>query len=455
MIEKIFQKDEKVFILFYALLKIPLALLASLLGFITRFNDLEIANMYIFPSIMLAIFVSFIELIFNRKIFYEKNYKVLINEIIYYFFAISILIMISAAFKTTSLYSRSWLLYMLISFIILLIIYKMVFNFFYSYLIKSNIFTKNVFIIGDFSEIKKLIYKFQDNEKYHIRLIGLKKITKENKLYPIQCIELNNSIFDQLNYFEISQIWILNDGSINLDKVIEFFNETPIDIRTVMPEKFHSSKYIAKIDNYNFYETNMSPFNGINYLIKLFFDKLLAILFLLISTPFILIALIFLFIEDGRPLFFVQKRHGWDGRIINILKIRSLKSSNSKFQQVVANDARVLRTGKIIRRLSIDEMPQFFNVLLGDLSIVGPRPHPIDLNNEFASKIKGYMQRHRCKPGITGLAQINGYRGPTTDSKLMEKRYEFDLEYIKKWNPLLDLLIIIKTIFVFLFQKVD
>ena len=100
-------------------------------------------------------------------------------------------------------------------------------------------------------------------------------------------------------------------------------------------------------------------------------------------------------------------------------------------------------------------MPQFFNVLLGDLSIVGPRPHPIDLNNEFASKIKGYMQRHRCKPGITGLAQINGYRGPTTDSKLMEKRYEFDLEYIKKWNPLLDLLIIIKTIFVFLFQKVD
>ena len=92
VVSKIFQKDEKVFILFYTLLKIPLALLASLLGFISRFNDLEIANMYIFPSIMLAFFVSFIELIFNKKIFYEKNYKVLINEIIYYFFAISILL---------------------------------------------------------------------------------------------------------------------------------------------------------------------------------------------------------------------------------------------------------------------------------------------------------------------------------------------------------------------------
>jgi len=455
LIEKIFQKDEKVFLITYTLFKFPIILISSYFGFIARFNNLELVNIYIFPTLILASLTIIIELTFNKKIFYNKNFNELISEFIYYFFAISILVIISAAFKITSIYSRSWLLYTIVFYLFFLFFFKYIFNLFYTFLIKSNVFTKNVFVIGEFKEIKKLINKFINNEKYHIRLIGLKELTKENKIYPIQCIELNELIFEQLNFFQISQIWILNDGHIDLESVIEFFSETPIDIRTVMPETFHSNKYIANIDNYNFYETNVSPFNGVNYLIKLIIDKLLALIFISISLPIILISAFGIFIEDGRPLFFTQNRHGWDGKIIKIFKIRSLKNSNSKFKQVVANDDRVLKIGKIIRRLSIDEMPQFFNVLIGDLSIVGPRPHPLDLNNEFSNKIKGYMQRHRCKPGITGLAQVNGYRGPTTDPILMEKRFNLDKEYIRSWSPFLDLKIIFKTMFVFLFQKVD
>jgi len=160
-------------------------------------------------------------------------------------------------------------------------------------------------------------------------------------------------------------------------------------------------------------------------------------------------------IEDGFPFIYIQKRYGWDGKIINIYKLRSLKKNNGSFLQVTKNDNRILKIGKIIRRLSIDELPQFVNILKGDMSLVGPRPHPIELDDEFSLKIRGFMQRLRCKPGLTGLAQVNGFRGPTTDNKLMQLRYENDLLYIKKWTLGLDILIIFRTLIVFLFQKVD
>ena len=178
---------------------------------------------------------------------------------------------------------------------------------------------------------------------------------------------------------------------------------------------------------------------------------------MLFSLPLIIIFSIFIVIEDGFPIFFKQKRTGWDGKSFNILKLRSIKNmkNSNEALQVKAGDSRLLKVGKIIRRLSIDELPQFFNVLKGDMAIVGPRPHMTDHTKYYSNDIKNFMQRHKCLPGITGWAQVNGSRGPTDEEGAMEKRFQHDLYYIKNWNLMLDVYILIKTMFVVLFQKVD
>ena len=186
-------------------------------------------------------------------------------------------------------------------------------------------------------------------------------------------------------------------------------------------------------------------------------DRLLSLFFLILSIPLIIIASLFILLQDGFPIFFKQKRTGWDGRTFYIHKLRTLSKSSgsSKTKQVEAGDKRVLGIGIILRRLSIDELPQLFNVLKGDMSIVGPRPHMLEHTQFYSDEILNFMQRHKCLPGLTGWAQINGLRGPTRSKELMDKRFQHDLYYIKNWNLMLDFYIIIRTFFVILFQKVD
>ena len=162
-------------------------------------------------------------------------------------------------------------------------------------------------------------------------------------------------------------------------------------------------------------------------------------------------------LEDGFPILFKQKRTGWDGKSFNIFKLRSIRNMKNKddSKQVKAGDTRLLKIGKIIRRLSVDELPQFLNVLKGEMSLVGPRPHMTDHTKHYSKEVQNFMQRHKCLPGITGWAQVNGLRGPTDEEGSMNKRFQHDLYYIKNWNLMLDVYILVRTVFVVLFQKVD
>jgi putative colanic acid biosynthesis UDP-glucose lipid carrier transferase len=231
-----------------------------------------------------------------------------------------------------------------------------------------------------------------------------------------------------------------------------------VDCRLIQPEsKF---KFIEGLDSdagFDFYNISFSPFYGTAFLIKNFMDRILALIFILISLPLMFIFSIFILIEDGFPIIFKQKRTGWDGKSFNIFKLRSIRKEgdNNESQQVKAGDNRLLKVGRIIRRLSIDELPQFFNVLTGEMSIVGPRPHMTDHTKYYSADVKNFMQRHKCLPGITGWAQVNGLRGPTGEVGAMQKRFQHDLYYIKNWNLMLDIYILFRTIFVVLFQKVD
>lgn len=203
---------------------------------------------------------------------------------------------------------------------------------------------------------------------------------------------------------------------------------------------------IGSMSAVSVYET---PFLGVAGLAKRLEDIVLVTLILpLIAIPMLLIAMTIKLLSPG-PVIFKQQRYGLDGRRIRIWKFRTMRccEDGSTVIQAKQNDPRVTQFGAFLRRTSLDELPQFFNVLMGDMSVVGPRPHAVAHNELYRSKIQGYMLRHKVKPGITGWAQVNGWRGETDSLQKMEKRVEHDLWYIKNWSLLLDLRLILKTIF--------
>jgi putative colanic acid biosynthesis UDP-glucose lipid carrier transferase len=191
-----------------------------------------------------------------------------------------------------------------------------------------------------------------------------------------------------------------------------------------------------------------TPLHGVGGMLKRVEDVILSLLiFVVIAIPMLMIAVGVKLTSPG-PALFKQRRYGLGGESIWVWKFRTMTvcEEDTSFKQAQRNDGRITRFGAFLRRTSLDELPQFINVLQGQMSIVGPRPHPILLNEQFRLRIPKYMLRHLVKPGITGWAQINGFRGETDTLEKMEKRIEHDLFYIENWSLWLDIKIIIITI---------
>ncbi len=195
-----------------------------------------------------------------------------------------------------------------------------------------------------------------------------------------------------------------------------------------------------------------SPFVGLGGMAKRASDIMLAALILVILSPLMLLLAIGVKLSSPGPVIFRQRRYGLDGQEITVYKFRSMTvcEDGGEIRQARKNDRRVTRLGAFLRRSSLDELPQFINVLQGRMSIVGPRPHAVAHNEMYRKMIKGYMLRHKVRPGITGWAQVNGLRGETESVEKMQARIEHDLEYLRTWSLRLDLYIIFKTGFVVL-----
>ena len=191
-----------------------------------------------------------------------------------------------------------------------------------------------------------------------------------------------------------------------------------------------------------------SRIDGHARLVKAVEDRVLAALILLLLSPLMLLIALAVKLSSPGPVLYRQKRHGLGGQEIEVWKFRSMhlhRESDGKVTQASADDARVTRVGRLLRRASLDELPQFINVLQGRMSVVGPRPHAVQHNHEFSEKLHGYMQRHGVKPGITGLAQTQGFRGQTDTLEKMARRVECDIHYISHWSIWFDLKIILLT----------
>jgi putative colanic acid biosynthesis UDP-glucose lipid carrier transferase len=172
------------------------------------------------------------------------------------------------------------------------------------------------------------------------------------------------------------------------------------------------------------------------------------LIILILISPILLLIGIMVKLDSKGPAIFKQRRYGLDGEQILVYKFRSMAvvEDGLNIQQARKNDLRITSFGAFLRRTSLDELPQFFNVLQGRMSIVGPRPHAVAHNELYRTLIKGYMVRHKVRPGITGWAQVNGYRGETDTLDKMQARIDFDLDYLRNWSLQLDFFIILKTI---------
>ena len=198
-----------------------------------------------------------------------------------------------------------------------------------------------------------------------------------------------------------------------------------------------------------------TPMTDAELRLKAVMDWLGALLLVILLSPLFLLISALILITDGRPVLYKQQRHGIGGESIGTFKFRTMRngSQDEAFRQASPDDERVTAVGKFLRKTSLDELPQLFNVLKGEMSLVGPRPHPLELNQEFKSRIPRYMLRHKVKPGITGWAQVNGYRGQTETREKMALRIEHDLWYIQNWSLWLDLKILLMTPFVLIHQN--
>ena len=198
-----------------------------------------------------------------------------------------------------------------------------------------------------------------------------------------------------------------------------------------------------------------TPFTGTNQLVKRLSDMVLASIILMFIAPVLLVLALGVRLSSPGPAIFRQRRNGLDGEEIVVYKFRSMRALDNGpvVRQAVKGDPRITRFGAFIRRTSLDELPQFINVLQGRMSIVGPRPHAVAHNEQYRQLIKAYMVRHKVKPGITGWAQIHGHRGETETVDKMHARVEYDLEYLRNWSLGLDLQIIARTIKLVFFDR--
>ncbi len=192
-----------------------------------------------------------------------------------------------------------------------------------------------------------------------------------------------------------------------------------------------------------------SPFYGIDGAVKRLEDLVLGTAALLIAAPLMLVVAALIKLTSAGPVLFHQRRYGLNGEVIEVLKFRTMRTMDdgARVAQATRDDPRITPIGRFLRRSSIDELPQLLQVVAGTMSLVGPRPHAIAHNEEYRRRIRRYMLRHKVKPGLTGWAQVNGWRGETDTLEKMEKRVEHDLEYIRRWGLMLDLWIVVLTVF--------
>jgi len=471
-LEKIFQVDDSVYIniaIFWKGFAVFLSIyIFSILEFNSIFDllnyDIYKTSKYFYLSLYFTasyLLFSFILGIMKKR--YVTSFLIfLVNDIVPFVITLPFTLYIFFILKMDFNIDIN-ISYLLILIICNLFIVRKIIDALYNYLMNNNVIQRNVMLVGSIEDIQKILKEKKDQINIYkcclIKNDNIGSLEKARMILKIPVFTDETEMRVILEYHELGQIWILDNEEKNLanyflDLVIKFsvdifivnFKDNSKNNSNLLSDNLINHKY-----SYSNYQT--SRFYGFNLFIKIFLDKIFSIIFLLLLSPIFILAIIFILIEDGFPILFSEESPGWDGRRFYLHKLRTLKKDKlDKTVKEKENDRTILKIGKIIRILHIDEIPQFFNVLKGDMSIVGPRPHEFQEDLIYSKVFKKFLKRNKTSPGLTGWAQIHGYRGSKPTSELMKKRMEYDLWYMNNWNIWLDIYIILKTFYVF-FRK--
>jgi len=373
------------------------------------------------------------------------------------FIAFSFLFFISFVFKFTESLSRLGLGLWFLFAIVFLYAWRSVVHFYKRNRRKLGMNLRNVAIIGATESAVYLYDEIVKNDELGFKFLGFYDDRKPERLFNnVASYDVAGTIQNAIcsareGNIDVLYIALPMKADKRIADLLLQMGDTTVDVHLIpdflLSNLIHARvEHVGDVDTLSVFE---SPFMGAREFIKRTEDLVVAsIILTLISPVLIAIAFAVKFTSKG-PAIFKQDRYGLDGRKIKVWKFRSMTVAENSdvVTQAKKNDVRITKLGAFLRRTSLDELPQFINVLTGDMSIVGPRPHAVAHNEEYRKKVEFYMLRHKTKPGITGWAQINGWRGETDTLDKMTKRIEFDLHYIKHWSLWFDIKIIFMTIF--------
>lgn len=320
---------------------------------------------------------------------------------------------------------------------------------------RKGLNSRSLAFVGTRELSEVLASKFMHNASLGVQVIGFfdDRITMSDSLVGLKYVgDISELIrYARAGKLDFVYITLPYSEEEKVMTVVKALADTTVTVY-IVPDFFISDLSHARwinMDGIPIVSVFESPFYGVDGWLKRTEDIFLASLILVLISPLMLTIAIAVKVTSVGPILFKQRRYGLKGEVIEVWKFRSMTSldNDTNVPQATREDPRITRLGRFLRKTSLDELPQFINVIQGRMSIVGPRPHAVAHNEQYRKLIDGYMLRHHVKPGITGLAQINGWRGETDTLDKMKNRVDYDLEYIRTWSLLLDFKIIFITIF--------
>jgi len=362
--------------------------------------------------------------------------------------AFLVLIAIAYLLKISASYSRGWLLSWLLLTTLMIVASRPLYSYFVSRLAAWGFMARRIAVVGAGTDRERLAQTVRATSG--MRLAGIFSDTMTTEVMAADHSIADLIYMGQRNEIDEVVIALSDSPWAGTNQLIEDLSVLPVDVWLCPAELHFPILDTTRLGPLNLLQVKPKPIREWGSLLKLAFDYIAGALSLIVFGPLMLLIALAIKIDSPGPVFFRQRRHGFNHRVIDVFKFRTMRVAEygRPIEQARKNDPRVTRVGRLLRRTSLDELPQLINVMRGEMSLVGPRPHALEHNHYYRERLDRYASRHRVKPGLTGWAQIHGLRGPTEDPETMRRRVQMDLYYIENWSLWLDVKIIAATPFV-------
>jgi Undecaprenyl-phosphate glucose phosphotransferase len=374
-------------------------------------------------------------------------------------FGTAVLLLLAAAFalKLSSTLSRSGVATFPGLACLLVLFLRWIAGKFVRTMSEQNVFGRNVVVAGSGAQSQQLLQFLDKAKPQFMSVLGVfvdDAQSRQPKFDHVPVLGTMEQLEDFTRRHDVDDIIIAEPWSADakIQQLVNRLRELPVNVYLSADLIGFRTSFRPPPSHYEeipVVELVGRPLSGWDVVAKSIFDLVLGSIALIILSPLLLLIAIAIKLDSKGTVLFRQKRLGFNNSVFEIYKFRSMYADAAnapKTVQATKNDPRVTRVGRILRRTSLDELPQLLNVLNGTMSLVGPRPHAIDHNEEYARQIRGYFARHRVKPGITGWAQVHGLRGETRELERMEQRVKYDVDYSENWSLWLDVRILLRTV---------